>query len=178
MRPVFLLVLSLLFCGSSARADAFASSDLHPLLRAHATRSFIEGFSQLRLDDQDYLISRGGALLSQVAGQVDGGSFSNFLVRGAGDREHLAALKRVLAESQVGTLKSCEIDSGGVTNGPYEITWYGKEGRRNSFVAVLGPAGASGLPPCPPQVGNIIQAISVYVNHVVSLPGTEILQAR
>lgn len=178
MRFVMLLLLSLVFCGSPVCADAFASSDLHPIIRVHAMQSFEISFNRLVLQDQDFFISRGGSLLYQEVSQIDGGPFISILVRGVGELAELAALKRVLAENRVGTLMSCEFADGAETREPYELNWYGRDGRRNSFVAVSGPAGASGFPPCPPQVGNIIRAIGDYRIHVVNLPGTEVLQAR
>ena len=176
MRRTALIILVLLF-SAPLLGDSFSQADLHPYVRVHGSRAFRDIVGGRHFDDQDYFITSGGAMLAIEPSKTDNRNFTNSFSRGAGTPERLVALKQVLAQNRVGQQTSCEIDTEGDLIGPYEITWYGKSGRRNSFTVIHGPGGASGLPPCPPGVDLMIGAINDYVSHVRSRPGTEILIA-
>jgi hypothetical protein len=179
MRVLALLLLSFTLFGSRAEADAFTSADLHPLLRVHAVHSDqILSTQQTIFQDEDYFISRGGALLFQLVSQLEAEPFKTLLVRGVGLPAEVAALKQVLSDSRVGTLTDCEVPDGADRVEPYELTWYGREGRRNTFVAFFAPAGSTSLPVCPPQVLSLRRAVSDYFVHVTQLPGSENLVAN
>lgn len=178
MRVSALLLFSFTLVSSRAGADAFANTDLHPLLRVHAVNSYpILSSQQTIFRDQDYLISRAGALLFQEVSQLEAEPFKTLMVRGVGLPAEVAALKQVLSDSRVGTLIDCEVADGADRVEPFEFTWYGREGRRNRFVAFFAPAGSTGRPVCPPQVLELRRAVSDYFVHVTQLPGSENLTA-
>jgi hypothetical protein len=177
MRAATLIVIGL-FCALASRADDFSQADLHPYLRIHAWRTYVDLQSQVNFDDQDYAITQGGALQAAEARRQGDRSPVNVFIRGVGATAQLNSLKRTLNQNRIGTQTSCELDTQGAQSGPYEITWYGKGSRRNSFVVEFGTAGSSGLPPCGPGVEAMIRAIDIFLNHVSTRPGTQTLTSR
>lgn len=175
MRTTLLFLLGFFIAGTS-KADSFAQADLNPYVRVHASRSYTDLLGVARFDDQDYMITRGGGVLAAEASWSTGREFSNLLIRGTGEAGQLNSLKRTLTTNKIGAQTDCRDPLG--LDGSYEITWYGKSGRRNSFTAYLGTFGPTDLPSCPSGVAEMIRAINDYVNHVANRRGTEVLRSK
>ena len=175
------LALTLLLCsGTTVAAVPFKDADLHPLLRVNGSFLFIPSagpVARLGHIDEVKVITRGGALVSVVTDQVGfGAPLENHFLRGVGSPAALAQLKTRLAQNQVGVQASCLLDPNPEFSGTYEITWYGRGGRRSGFTVYYGTAGG-GFPACPPEVEQIVSGISTFESSVFIDPDSEKLSS-
>jgi hypothetical protein len=169
---------ALLFSATSIwSAPDLSTVDLRPLLRMNATSSTSgESFppSPNVLTDQDILITYGGALTSSYVERPEGETFSLTLVRGVIRPLFRMSLFQILVENRIGFLESCQNRGTGIFEARYEVTWYGRNGRRNQFV-VVHSAAETGLPACPPEADRIVSVITGNQFDVSSDPESEVL---
>jgi hypothetical protein len=179
MKNAIVALALLLSSATSVAAVDFEEADLHPLLRVNASLSvfpLIEPSLGGRSDEVK-VITRGGALISVLTRQIGFSQpFQNHILRGVGSPAAIAQLKTMLGQNQVGIQTSCLLDPNTEVNGTYEITWYGRGPRRNSFVVYYGTAGA-GFPACPLEVSKIVQAIREFEDAVTADPNSEVLDS-
>lgn len=168
-----------LVLGLASQADAQVSAvDLRPLLRVSSTLIITDSVfppPSDTLEDQDVLITRGGAVLSETATRFDHGEFFTRLVRGVASQAGLGELQTVLAAARIGVQEDCEIDNGGSFRQDSEITWYGRRGRRNSFRVFIGDGEGSALPPCSAEVRGLLQVLGELESEVINDPDSEVL---
>lgn len=164
---------------SSVSAADFSEVDLDPLLRVR-TRLTIPAVPPApaeEREDADTFVTRGGATTIVRVIQLVGPATSSTihqLARGIGSPEDLVQLTTAIAEGRIGQQRSCFIESGNVPTNSYDVTWYGRGARRNSFVVVFGAAGVSSLPPCGPGVLPMLGEILRYESDVLGDPATEL----
>lgn len=96
-----------------------------------------------------------------------GPSGSRFFVRafrGLGTEQELATLGQALVDAKVGVQGDCIW--GGSDPGQMEITWYGRNGRQNTFRVTF----QAEEPPiaCPFAVGRLVSGIERFVSDAVS----------
>ncbi len=99
------------------------------------------------------------------------------LADGLAKPAQLAALNAALAANHVEEQTSCveENDLSGPNGarvlGNYDVSWYGADGRENSFQVVFADPGESSLPRCGPEVGPLLDAIRTFADAVAAAPG-------
>lgn len=171
MRNFSLPLLLAVLAGLTA-APVLCGPDTAPLLRSHCTISYTDEIvppPQSFFEDKDLTVAQSGEALHFRALQVNGGSFSSAQVRSAGGGAEFQDLRAALARARAGVQTSCSI-ADEVVAGRCEVTWYGRNGRRNVFVFELGPPTESSLPPCPPAVEELSGAIVRYEVFVLNHP--------
>ncbi len=165
-RPYLFFALSLSLLSESAlHSLQFPGPDVPALLRVNSVRrtSFGQFFQQ---DQRQVLISRGGGVMNLVA--ADGPSGALFYIRafrGLGTQQELATLGQALVEARVGMQSDCTL--GSMNAGHIEVTWYGRNGRQNTFRVAL----QEEAPPsqrCPDSVFFLVEAIDRFIDDAVS----------
>lgn len=134
-------------------------SDPRTLLRVHSTLREEAQFVQ-RVDI-DRLITRGGGLISIESAGLEELRPEAFAASGRGTPLDLAALGQALAAGPVGTARDCTLNSGGRT-GTAEITWYGRNGRRNRFTLLFVDSDPPENERCPESIRAIWDAIEIF----------------
>lgn len=174
------MLMALLGIVPAVQAADFSDVDLDPLLRVR-TRLTVPAAPPVATEereDSDTFVTRGGATtIVRVVQLVSQGSATTLhqLARGVGSRERLSGLAAALAQGRIGQQNSCFIDAGNTPPDVYDITWYGKGVRRNTFVIVFGTPESSDLPACGPGVFPLLQGILRYESGVLGDPATEVL---
>lgn len=167
---LFVLATAVLLSSPLTAAGTLPDVDLTPLLRVHSTLLFRflpdPSVGDL-LEDGDLFVSQGGATTWVRLLRREGESFRTETFIGAGRADFLRQLKGRLGSNRAGFLEDCAIvDPEAATTGTYEVTWYGRGGRRNSFTFTLtGDAGA--LPVCSPDAELLFETIFGYANGLV-----------
>ncbi len=178
----FLGILLALSTVTESRAVDFSNVDLKPLFHLHLSKRFKtppEFPPQKEIfDDEDLFVTQGGATVLIIFLRSEDTEFGTRMVRVVSPQPPLRTFLGALAASRIGLQPSCESDTGGTLTGSYEISWYGRHGRSNSFHVALAAAGASGLPPCPPEAQQIVMAVAAYESDVVGAPGAEVFQSQ
>jgi hypothetical protein len=180
MRNV-VIVLALLLCSArNASAVEFQDADLKPLLRVNFSLFLAPTTTPIVLAghiDGIKIITNGGGLISVDTDQGVFGPFRNRLIlRGVGSPASLAKLRAEFGKNRIGFQVSCALEPNGDVSGPYEITWYGRGGRRNAFTVLYGKAGA-GFPACSAEVQEIVNAIAEFEGTVFLDPDSEKLSS-
>ncbi len=134
-------------------------SDPRTLLRVHSTLREEAQFVQ-RVDI-DRLITRGGGLISIASAGLEELRPEAFAASGRGLPADLAALGQALAAGPVGMARDCTLNSGGRT-GTAEITWYGRNGRRNRFTLLFVDSEPAESDRCPATTREIWDAIEIF----------------
>ncbi|HXO22131.1 MAG TPA: hypothetical protein VOA87_19610 [Thermoanaerobaculia bacterium] len=147
--------------GASA-AEAAPVPSTVPLLRVHAALRVQT--SELGFEDLDYFVFDDGAVTGFLAfiGEVtcSGCPWGGGVGHGSGTAQQFQALRLALGTNTVGfQTGDCEVEAGRVGFGTIEITWYGRNTRRNAFLVHVDTGGTR----CAPQVANILTAIETYV---------------
>ncbi|HEV7668367.1 MAG TPA: hypothetical protein VGS22_07575 [Thermoanaerobaculia bacterium] len=145
----------------------FPGNDSRTLLRVHSTLAETPRPDVGFRTDSDRLISRGGGLVTLRSQGLGTNPPEVVAFAGLGRPADLAALGEALVSAGVGTLSSCSLDGQGGRTGPVEITWYGRTGRKNTFVIQFldHEPPAAGL--CPPEAGAVIDAIELFEERAV-----------
>ena len=131
------------------------------LLRVHAALTvFAQG---PELVDEDLFVHGDGLATGSLALSREGACascyWSTAIVQGSGSSEQFAALQAALGVNKVGVQAGgCVVQSVMPGTGTYEVTWYGRGSRRNSWLVQVGGEGE----PCAVEVSNIIRAIETY----------------
>ncbi len=162
-------VLIWLFLGSflpvELRAIEIPGDDRRLLLRVTSERQF--GFEpELFAEHRQTAITRGGGVIIVTAVGGPSTPLDASAFRGLGTASELATLGAALAVSRVGRQGTCALAAEGP--GFLDITWYGREGRRNSFRVVLDGAPPDPGAPCPVEVLRLVEAIRSFVNAAIS----------
>lgn len=159
----------------------FSQVDLYPMLQFHNNQHAHYGSSLAPPDSdfvEDLFISRGGATVSVSVSRIEASpvELQTSVIRGVASKEALADLKKAIIETNAGVQKDCEFQS--MTDGVYEITWYGKNGRRNQFAVHFGRDLSGALPTCPTAVDRLLEAIVRYANVIRASSANEVLQSK
>jgi hypothetical protein len=170
-----LAALILVAAGTSIAAPAAAQTISQALLRVHSTILFYP--TGTKSFDLDLLVSTSG--YSQVweteANTINPLPLRLYVAKSAtASAETLAALRSALNAGQIGIQQSCVVNQGFIVQGTVEITWYGRNLRRNQFTVVMSDR-PSDLPPCPPDLCGILQAIKTYARALTPLNGIPLL---
>lgn len=171
------LVLCLFGCPALEAAD-FSGRHLDPMIRVRATENVpASSVASAAQNDLDFYVTRGGVTtIVRVFRFFEPGKVRvlHQLARGTGSPADLEELKQALVTGRAGARQSCIIEDTEPL-ATWEVTWYGRNGRRSSFVVAVGPAAATGLPPCGPEAFPLISALLAYEGRVLGNPATELL---
>ena len=178
MKPARLALILCLFGCPALQAADVSGLNLDPLVRVRLTENVpASSTSGAAQNDRDLFVTRGGVTtIVRVFRFFEPGGVRvlHQLARGAGSPADLAELKQALAAGRAGIRQSCNIEDAEPL-ATWEVTWYGRNGRRSSFVVAVGPAAATGLPPCGPETFPLLSALLAYEGRVLGDPETELL---
>jgi hypothetical protein len=176
--PLALVLLSTPVFGASP-----CDGDTDTLVRVHVSRDFISRSFRLPPPplrrNEEYVVTRGGTGVVTrrqellCCGQAVTKSFA---VGAPATPASFQALNQALAESRVGTLASCSIandlsaPTGTRLLGFYELEWYGSGNRRHAFTVAFADPGGSALPPCGPEVAQLLAAVQAFTDAVLAAP--------
>jgi hypothetical protein len=180
---LFALLSSLPAQGATQGAK-ICNTDVETLLRVHASRVFspFTGHDLAYSVDEEYVVTRGGTAAVFVnSGRLptppDHGRTVAFgLARPAA----LTALLNALAANHVDTQTSCfqrnDVQVTGILYfGTYEVSWFGSDGRENSFQIVFGNTNDSGLPDCDDGEGFALdRAVSLFAGSLTANAATRV----
>lgn len=159
------VVLWICVCQLTLLGTVLEATERHPLIRVHAT--LLKGSHGFTLLDEDLFIATDGAITGVLSMSCNGCPSSFFGWRGetrsgSASAPQVSALRRALVDNRVGIQSGdCLVVANvGLVDGDYEVRWYGRGMRQNTFTASVGRPAA--LPPCAPEVGRIIAAIETY----------------
>ncbi|HXO21963.1 MAG TPA: hypothetical protein VOA87_18770 [Thermoanaerobaculia bacterium] len=157
----FLAIFVVALAGVSTAVAAPVPSTV-PLLRIHAALTEID--SGRFFEDLDYFVFDDGVVTGFLAFSRDstcsGCPWGGGIGQGSGTAEQFQALRLALGTNTVGFQKGdCEVDASRVGLGTFEVTWYGRNTRRNNFLVHVDTGGTH----CAPQVANVLTAIETYV---------------
>lgn len=152
--------------GIPAKALPLPGRDLPALLRVNSVRQIFFGPDISRIDHRQSLISRGGGLFELLATGSPGNPPFTVAFRGLGTTAELATLGQALVDSQVGQQRDCTLGSSGI--GHMEITWYGRNGRQNTFVVTFQSAEPPPEEACSVAVDSLVSTIERFVGDAVS----------
>lgn len=178
-RMIVALVLTAALCGVAAAQEPV---DLRPLLRIHTVLETggkeCSNIPRANALEQDLFVTGDGVLYSTrvLADGPEGDCrFRARLVRGAATSLQLVRLQRNLRRHQIGLQTDCGISGDVGVQGRYEVTWYGKDVRYNSFRVVIGGLDGS-LPVCPVEIRKLFVAVSNFEENVSHNPDSEVQQ--
>jgi hypothetical protein len=161
MRFKSLLIVCLLVGAVAVEAGGLPP---HTVIRVHA--SYFGGGHGLVYWDEDLFILNDGTVTASLTRESPTTSLPPpawyaHIGTGAGTADDLATLYQALADGHVGIQSGgCAIQACAPISGTYEITWYGRGVRRNTFVLSLDEPPP--FPLCPPEVNAIVVAIEGY----------------
>jgi VCBS repeat-containing protein len=157
--------------GAAAAVPATSQTVSQALLRVHTTvQDYTSGTKWF---DQDLFVSTSG--FSQAVG-----TFGNTLDplglwlytadTATASHQALSALRTALDAGHIGIQQSCVLDPSFPDQGTVELTWYGRNRRRNLLTVAIDT-----VPPeqvtCPPDLCQILLAIQTYTFTVHKLRG-------
>lgn len=179
---LFTLLLSLPAQGASQGAK-ICNTDIDTLLRVHASRVFspFTGHDLAYTVDEEYLVTRGGTAAvfvnsDRLPTPPDHGRTVAF---GLAKPAALTALLNALAAVHVDTQTSCfqvnDVQATGILySGTYEVSWFGPDGRENSFQIVFGNTNDSSLPDCDGEGFALDQAVSTFAGSLITNAATRV----
>jgi len=171
--------------GQSKAVD-FSRVDLSPLLRVNKTVHvyfvYSPGPPPPQTDvDHDLFVSRGGATvsISTTKTYTSTPQLATRVVRGLATALSLSFLQKALGEANAGLQSDCEWpytdpEIGGI----YEITWNGKNARRNRFAVHFERGLPGNFPPCSPAVSQLVSDIAQYELEVSMKPDSEVNESK
>jgi hypothetical protein len=157
MRTAWIIALLLPVLAGAARAEKLCGAEVVPLLRVTGDFSFFEGNSSSTIVK---VIYRNGRLAESSVGRhpMQGPPGDGTIAVRAIPPEDLRRLNEELAAAQIGFAQDCRWFPGccsiGVT---MRVTWYGRGGRINSFLATDDPA----LPVCSPALSALLNDVGI-----------------
>jgi hypothetical protein len=180
-----LLALSLTFVAPAAFGQGGACVvDLGPLVTVHASRLF-EGRTlpgrvppPPREVTEDLLVTNGGAASAVRVTRTFCCDIPDLrlFASGIAGRADVVRLRDLLAEVRVGLFGGCVFENdlttpvGPRVRGGYEVTWYGRAGRRNRFTIAFADAGQAALPLCPPEAQRLIDGLTAFADALAADP--------
>jgi hypothetical protein len=174
-----LLISTLLLAWPSAAAAAdFSNVDLQPYLSVSSKQLYgtLIPPTEETTEDRQQFISRGGAVVATLVVRDDLGFSATRLYRAVATPSQLAVLRGRLNARKIRGQRSCRFVTEGV-DARFDFSWYAPRGKRNSFTIVLAKVGASELPPCRPDAGELVNAVSDFESEVIANADTEILSS-
>jgi hypothetical protein len=179
---LFSTVLFALLVSLPARGAKICETDMETLLRVHASRDFspFTGHDQEYRLDEEYVVTRGGtAAVFRTTGQLPSPAHGRTVAFGRAKPAAFTALLNALADNQVDTQTSCfQVNNVQVFPvlifGTYDVSWFGSDGRENSFQIVFGRAGDSSFPACGPEAIALDRAIRVFADSLAANSATRV----
>jgi hypothetical protein len=182
MRTGIVTAFGILAAAIQGAGAAQEPTDVRPLLRIHTVLETgakeCSNIPRANALEQDLFVTGGGVLYSTrvLADGPEGDcQFRTRLIRGAATGLQLLRLQKNLERHQIGLQTDCGVPGEGGAKGRYEVTWYGKDVRHNSFRVVIGGDDGS-LPPCPIEIHRLFTAISNFEQSVSRNPDSEVQQ--
>lgn len=186
MRRIALIPILLLAASEpmAASGQNLCAADLHRLLRVTATFTAIQrspsapGPSQNVFED--FVVSRSGVVVGQAVHDelCDGCTTHNTVAASGASVQDLNSLRQVIDSNRIGIQTSCfqaNLEEGTVGPrlfGTVELTWYGRNGRKNTWTVLYDNAGNGGtLPPCSLAVQSIVNTVRSFFSQAASRPG-------
>jgi hypothetical protein len=145
-----------------ARAQT-STLDIRPLLRIE------EEFTTnppVLLHQKSSFVSRGGYVFLQLSIMSADGKLSGGAGRGFANVTDREVIRDILTRGQIGRRKDCVRISSELL-GYRQFTWYGRNGRRNTFRYVSAPDLSSGLPECSEQANDLLEGMQAVVGVIV-----------
>jgi len=186
MRRIAFIPILLLWTSGPATAAGqnLCAADLHRLLRVTSTFSAIQRSPSAPGPSQDvfedFVVSRSGVVVGQAVHDelCDNCTTHNTVVAGQASMQDLNSLRQVIDSNHIGIQTSCfqaNLEEGTVGPrlfGTFELTWYGRNGRKNTWSVIYDNADHEGiLPPCSPSVQTIVNTVRSFFSGVASRPG-------
>jgi hypothetical protein len=174
---LFALLLSL-----PAQGAKVCNSDIETLIRVRGSRDFspFTGHDQEYTLHEEYVVTRGGiAAIFRTTGQLPSPDHGRTVAFGRAKPAAFTALLNALAANHVDTQASCfeanNIQAFPVLiHGTYDVSWFGSDGRENSFQIVYGNAGDSSLPACGPEATALDNAIRAIADSLATAAATQV----
>jgi hypothetical protein len=165
-----LAALIVFIAGGVTAVPAVAQTASQSLLRVHTAVESGGTGTGLSWIDEDLFVSTSGH--SQAVGTYrNDTTLGLWLYRANTARasaQALSALRSALDAGHIGIQQSCTLNPMFISSGTVELTWYGRNGRRNDLTVVL-----DNRPPeqvaCPPDLCEILVAINNYSSTVHKL---------
>lgn len=179
---LFALLVSLPAQGAS-QASKLCNTDMETLLRVHAARTFspFTGHDLAYRVDEEYVVTQGGIGAVFVnSGRLpvppDHGRTVAF---GRAKPAAFTALLNALAANHVDTQPSCfqanDVQATAILYfGTYGVSWFGSDGRENSFQIVFGNTNDSDLPDCDGSGFAFDRVISSFAGSLVANSATRV----
>ncbi len=131
--------------------EEFTTQPTNPPVLSHQRLSFV---------------SRGGYVFFQLSITSADGTLSGGAGRAFSSPTDRAIFRDILTRGQIGRQRDC-VRLSNELRGYRQITWYGRNGRRNMFRYVSAPDLSSGLPACSEQANDLLEALQAVVETIV-----------
>ncbi len=143
-----------------------SSLDIRPLFRIEEEFTSRLTSPPVLSNQKSIFVSRGGYVFLQLSILGADGIFC-----GAGGRAFANATQRsifrdILTRGQIGRQRDCVRISTELL-GYRQITWYGRNGRRNTIRFVWAPDLSSGLPECSEQATDLLEGLQAVAGVIV-----------
>jgi hypothetical protein len=164
-----------------ARGAKICNTDMETLLRVHASRDFspFSGHEPPYRIEEEYVVTRGGtAAVFRTSSQILPGN-GRTVAFGRAKTASLMALLNALAATHVDEQTSC-VHVNNVQAfpilifGTYEVSWFGPDGRENSFQIVFANPGDSSLPACGAEATDLVNSIGAFADALAATPATRV----
>jgi len=172
---LFVLVLLAALAPSASAAD-FSSTNLTPYLIINTRYFFVEveNPSAPTVQESNQFLTHGGAYFFTSSTRTGTAVPQSAIVQGIATARQLRAMRSRLNALNIRGMTSCEQIVNPAVQIVRDLVWYSVDGQRNAFTVVTG-RGTTGLPSCPANVLEALNAINVLATQVHDNPGTEIL---
>ncbi len=125
------------------------------------------------------MVTRGGtAAVFRTSSRLFAPGHGRTVAFGRAQPARLTALVNVLAAAHIDEQASCVRVNFEPVPGPifgnYEVSWFGPDGRENSFQIVFANHGDSNLPDCGSEAADLESAISTFADALAATPATRV----
>ncbi len=165
----FFLLACLVGVTAPARAQS-GSLDVRPLFRIE--EEFTSGLTSppVLLNQKSIFVSRGGYVFLQLSIMGADGKLSGGAGRAFANSTQRTVFRDILTRDQIGRQRDCVFLGTGL-KGQSQITWYGRNGRRNAFRYVYAEDLSSGLPACSEQALDLLEGLATIAGVIVDQGG-------
>ncbi len=118
------------------------------------------------LNKESIFVSRGGYIFLQGTIESTNGTFDGIVGRAFANATQRSVFRDILTRGQVGRQRDC-VRISTELSGYWQITWYGRNGRRNTFRYVSAPDLSSGLPECSEQARDLLEGLTTIAAVIV-----------